>query len=192
MRTGHLSARLLESALSLYPDPPVAQPDRALPSGGRSQRFESSRAGHVLYAARRQGPAWRPAGPGACKDGLCCYGSLPKMDPVYFIAYFQRSSGLNTFCHELVQTRRQEAETFRGAVIGAGFQCCRYRPRGRRRRSVRGAGRAARAGGAGRSVPDPGRTSQRTRAGRRAHAGRHGAPTPRAGGSTHRRARRSR
>ncbi len=31
--------------LTLYP--PVAQLDRALPSGGRGQRFESSRAGHI-------------------------------------------------------------------------------------------------------------------------------------------------
>ncbi len=29
--------------------PPVAQLDRALPSGGRGQRFESSRAGHIKH-----------------------------------------------------------------------------------------------------------------------------------------------
>ena len=33
---------------------PVAQLDRALPSGGRGQRFESSRARHLLQAARLQ------------------------------------------------------------------------------------------------------------------------------------------
>src|SRR5690554_7020164 len=30
-----------------FRNPPVAQLDRALPSGGRGQRFESSRAGHI-------------------------------------------------------------------------------------------------------------------------------------------------
>ncbi|GEM_PF-3690916 len=41
--------RLLISApqIPTAPSPPVAQLDRALPSGGRGQRFESSRAGHI-------------------------------------------------------------------------------------------------------------------------------------------------
>ena len=40
------NAGTYENSLTLHRKPPVAQLDRALPSGGRGQRFESSRAGH--------------------------------------------------------------------------------------------------------------------------------------------------
>ncbi len=100
--TGHRSVvRPTKSCTIATSRPPVAQLDRALPSGGRGQRFESSRAGHTHKGTRDSG-------------FFCGYGPPEgRGEPLRF----DKSAGLPIWTPATPAPRRGERQGWRESIL---------------------------------------------------------------------------